>query len=112
VAFPAHQGSDPMVNQEESNGKLPPCVHCQESDNGSLSSPKVVLDLMVLSTFHNNLLVEVPELMAFKLSRVGGGRGGLAEQICKVLYLQLLGKNSNLHEKKLRADIFTPSHSF
>jgi len=33
----AHQGSEPVVNQEESNGKLPPCVHCQESDNGSLS---------------------------------------------------------------------------
>jgi len=44
-----HQGSEPVVNQEESNGKLPPCVHCQESDNGSLSSPRVVLDLMVLS---------------------------------------------------------------
>jgi len=40
----------PVVNQEESNGKLTPCVHCQESDNGSLSSPRVVLDLMVLST--------------------------------------------------------------
>jgi len=46
-----HQGSEPVVNQEESNGKLPPCVHCQESDDGSLSSPRVVLDLMVLSTF-------------------------------------------------------------
>jgi len=34
-----HQGSEAVVNQEESNGKLPPCVHCQESDNGSLSSP-------------------------------------------------------------------------
>jgi len=36
---------------EERNGKLhvPPCVRCQESDNGSLSSPRVVLDLMVLS---------------------------------------------------------------
>jgi len=45
----AHQGSEPVVNQEESNGKLPPCVHCQESDNGS--SPRVVLDLMELSTF-------------------------------------------------------------
>jgi len=45
----AHQGSEPVVNQEESNGKLPPCVHCQESDNGSSSSPRVVLDLMVLS---------------------------------------------------------------
>jgi len=45
----AHQGSEPVVNQEESNGKLPPCVHCQESDNGSLSSPRVVLDLMVPS---------------------------------------------------------------
>jgi len=44
-----HQGSKPVVNQEESNRKLPPCVHCQESDNGSLSSPRVVLDLMVLS---------------------------------------------------------------
>jgi len=44
-----HQGSEPVVNQEESNGKLPPCVHCQESDNGSLSIPRVVLDLMVLS---------------------------------------------------------------
>jgi len=31
----AHQGSEPVVNQEESNGKLPPCVQCQESDNGS-----------------------------------------------------------------------------
>jgi len=47
----AHQGSEPVVNQEESNGKLPPCVHCQESDNGSLSSPRVVLNLMELSTF-------------------------------------------------------------
>jgi len=46
----AHKGSEPLVNQEESNGKLPPCVHCQESDNGSLSSPRVVLDLMELST--------------------------------------------------------------
>jgi len=45
----AHQGSEPVVNQEESNGKLPPCVHCQESDNGLFSSPRVVLDLMVLS---------------------------------------------------------------
>jgi len=45
----AHQGSEPVVNQEESNGKLPPCVHCQESDIGSLSSPRVVLDPMVLS---------------------------------------------------------------
>jgi len=47
----ADQGSEPVVNQEESNGKLPPCVHCQESDksNGSLSSPRVVLDLMELS---------------------------------------------------------------
>jgi len=45
----AHQGSEPVVNQEESNGILPPCVHCQESDNGSLSSPRFVLDLMVLS---------------------------------------------------------------
>jgi len=44
----ADQGSEPVVNQEESNGKLPPCVHCQGSDNGSLSSPKVVLDLMVV----------------------------------------------------------------
>jgi len=44
----ALQGSEPVVNQEESNGKLPPCVHCQESDNGSLSSTRVVLDLMVL----------------------------------------------------------------
>jgi len=40
-----------MVNQEESNGKLPPCVHCQESVNGSLSSPRVVFDLMVPSIF-------------------------------------------------------------
>jgi len=46
------QGSEPVVNQEESNGKLPPCVHCQESDNGSLSSPRVALDLMVLSIFY------------------------------------------------------------
>jgi len=45
----AHQGSEPVVNQVESNGNLPPCVHCQESDSGSLSSPRVVLDLMVLS---------------------------------------------------------------
>jgi len=45
----AHQRSEPVVNQEKSNGKLPPCVQCQESDNGSLSSPRVVLDLMVLS---------------------------------------------------------------
>jgi len=30
----AHQGSEPVVNQEESNGKLPPYVHCQESDKG------------------------------------------------------------------------------
>jgi len=45
----AHQGSEPVVNQEESNGKLPPCVHCQESDNRVLSSPRVGLDLMVLS---------------------------------------------------------------
>jgi len=45
----AHQGSEPVGNQEESNGKLPPYVNCQESDNGSLSSPRVVLDLMVLS---------------------------------------------------------------
>jgi len=48
----AYRGSAPVVNQEESklsNGKLPSCVHCQESDNGSSSSPKVVLDLMVLS---------------------------------------------------------------
>jgi len=45
----AHQGSERMVNQEQSNGKLPPCVHCQESNNGLLSSPRVVLDLMVLS---------------------------------------------------------------
>jgi len=49
----AHQGSEPVVNQEESNGNLPPCVHCQESDNGSLSSPRVVLDLMVLSRYRN-----------------------------------------------------------
>jgi len=49
----AHQGSEPVVNQEESNGKLPPCVHCQESDNGSLLSPRVVLDLMVLSKLKN-----------------------------------------------------------
>jgi len=49
----AHQGSEPVVNQEESNGKLPPCVHCQESDNGSLSSPRVVVDLMVLSIIEN-----------------------------------------------------------
>jgi len=49
----AHQGSEPGVNQEESNGKLPPCVHCQESDNGSLSSPRVVLDLMILSISMN-----------------------------------------------------------
>jgi len=32
----AHQGSEPMVNQEESNDKLFPCVtscvHCQESN--------------------------------------------------------------------------------
>jgi len=42
---------NPMVNQEESNGKLPPCEHCQESDIGSLSSRRVVLDLMELSTF-------------------------------------------------------------
>jgi len=32
----AYQGSEPVVNQEESNDKLTPCVHCQESDNGSL----------------------------------------------------------------------------
>jgi len=38
---------------EESNGKLPPCVYCPESDNGSLSSPRVVLDLMKLSTLKN-----------------------------------------------------------
>jgi len=44
-----HQESEPAVNQEESNGKLPNCVHCQESDNGSLSSLRVVIDLMVLS---------------------------------------------------------------
>jgi len=44
----AHEGSEPMVKQEESNGKLLSCVHCQESDNSSLSSPRVVLDLMVL----------------------------------------------------------------
>jgi len=56
-----HQGSEPVVNQEESNGKLPPCVHCQESDNGSLSSPRVVLDLMVLSKYlsQNILLGEL-----------------------------------------------------
>jgi len=47
----AHQGIEPVVNYEESNGKLPPCVHCQESDNGTLSSPRVVLDLMVLSIY-------------------------------------------------------------
>jgi len=47
----AHQGSEPVVNQEESNGELPPCVHCQERDNGSLTSPRVVLDLMELSNF-------------------------------------------------------------
>jgi len=46
-----HQGSEPVVNQEKSNDKLPPCVPCQESDTGSLSSPRVVLDLMVLSIF-------------------------------------------------------------
>jgi len=45
----AHPGSEPVVNQEESNGKLTPCVHCQERDNGSLLSPRVVLDLMQLS---------------------------------------------------------------
>jgi len=47
----AQQGSKPVVNQEESIGKLPPCVHYQVSDNGSLSSPRVVLDLIVLSIY-------------------------------------------------------------
>jgi len=48
-----HQVSEPVVNQDESSGKLPPCVHCQESDNGSLLSPRVVLDLMVISNKTN-----------------------------------------------------------
>jgi len=47
----AHQGREPIVNQEESNGKQPHCVHCQESYNDSLSSPRVILDLMELSPF-------------------------------------------------------------
>jgi len=47
----AHQGRESMVNQKERNGKQPHCVHCQESDNDSLSSPRVILDLMELSTF-------------------------------------------------------------
>jgi len=53
-----HQGSEPVINQEESDGKLPPCVHCQENDNGSFSSPGVLLDLMVLSmsSLNNNNL--------------------------------------------------------
>jgi len=53
----AHQGSEPVVNQEESNGKMPPCVHCQKSDNGSLSSPSVFHDLMVLFTSNARNLV-------------------------------------------------------
>jgi len=59
----AQQGSEPVVNQEESNGKLPPCVHCQESNNGSLSSPRVVLDLMVLS-------IGIAYLFVFSLRRL------------------------------------------
>jgi len=64
----AHQGSEPVVNQEESNGKLPPCVHCQESDNGSLSSPRVVLDLMYFH-FQINALRQFNESdLAFNLA--------------------------------------------
>jgi len=59
----AHQGSEPVVNQEESNGKLPPCVHCQESDNGSLSSPRVVLDLMVLTISYYTMAAEGAKIL-------------------------------------------------
>jgi len=51
----AHEGSEPVVNQKESYGKLPSCVHCQECDNGLLSAPRVVLGLMVLSISINSL---------------------------------------------------------
>jgi len=49
MSWRPHQESEPVVNQEESNVKLPSCVHYQESDNGSLSSTRVVLDLKELS---------------------------------------------------------------
>jgi len=68
----AHQGSEPVVNQEESNGKLPPCVHCQESDNGSLSSPRVVLELMVLSIVDAGCSITSYKLRPFGLLQALG----------------------------------------
>jgi len=73
-ASAGHQGSEPVVNREESNGKLPHCVHCQESDNGSLSSSRVVLDLMVLSNLILKQFKFLGKLYYLKYTPIGKER--------------------------------------